>query len=121
MATLEIRDGILHLKMSGLEQLGSCHGPVKMPISEIRSVEFLDDPWTSKTMRGMRAPGTGIPYVIMLGTLRNFRGWKAFCAIYKRKPALVITWKSGPFNQWIVTAPKEALALFESDADSKSN
>ena len=109
MATFEVRDGILHLKMSALEQLGSCHRPVEMPISEIENIEFLADPWTSSTMRGMRAPGTGIPYVIMLGTLRNFRGWKAFCAIYKRKPVTVITWKSGPFSQWIVTSNREDL------------
>jgi len=121
MAKLIKRDGFIYLSLSAWEQVGALHAPVKMPETELLSVEYVENPWNSKVMRGMRAPGTGVPYLIMLGTLRNLRGWKAFCAIYKRKPAIVISWKSGPFNQWIVTAPKEELALFESDADTKSN
>lgn len=54
-------------------------------------------------MRGVRAPGTGIPFLIMLGTLRNFRGWRAFCAVYKKRPAVIINFKSGKFNSWIIT------------------
>ena len=94
------------LSLSIWEQLGGLHLEPIMEISEITSIEYVNNPWNSKTMRGMRAPGTGFPYLIMLGTLRNFRGWKAFCAIYKRKPAVIINFKSGPFNSWIVTAEK---------------
>ncbi len=104
MAKLEVKDEYVLLNLSKLEALGACHRSMKMPITELLKVEFVENPWTSRTMRGMRAPGTGIPYLIMLGTLRNLKGWKAFCAIYKRKPVAVLSWKSGPFNQWIITA-----------------
>ena len=104
MANLLISNDQLLLKMTFLEQIGSFHSPVKMPISEVTSFEYVTNPWKSNVMRGLRAPGTGFPYLIMLGTLRNFRGWKAFCAIYKRKPVIVVNWKSGPFSQWIVTS-----------------
>ena len=106
MAKLEVKDEFVLLNLSKLEALGACHRSLKMPLSELLEVEFEENPWTNKTMRGMRAPGTGIPYIIMLGTLRNLKGWKAFCAIYKRKPVAVLNWKSGQFNQWIITADK---------------
>jgi hypothetical protein len=109
MAKLEVIDGNIFLKLSKLEVLGACHRSLRMPMSELLEMKMIDNPWTSETMRGMRAPGTGIPYIIMLGTLRNLKGWKAFCAIYKKKPVVVLSWKSGSFNQWIVTANQEEL------------
>jgi hypothetical protein len=105
MAELLISDDQIKLKMSLWEQLGSFHGPVRGKISEIAEIKSVPDPWDRKNiMKGMRAPGTGIPGIIMLGTLRNFRGWKAFCAIYRHKPAVIITWRSGEFTDWIFTA-----------------
>ena len=109
MAKLELKDEYVLLKLSKLEALGACHRSLQMPITDLLKVEFVENPWTSQTMRGMRAPGTGIPYIIMLGTLRNLKGWKAFCAIYKRKSVAVLTWKSGQFNQWIITADQANL------------
>lgn len=111
MAKLEAKDEYVLLNLSKLEALGACHRSLQMPITELLTVEFVENPWTSKVMRGMRAPGTGIPYIIMLGTLRNLKGWKAFCAIYNRKPVTVLTWKSGPFNQWIMTADQADLPV----------
>ena len=96
----------IHLELNLLEKIGSFHRNLSMNISEISSIETVENPWTSKIMAGLRAPGTGVPYLIMLGTLRNFRGWKAFCAIYKRKPAVIINFKSGPYSSWIVTTDK---------------
>ena len=103
MAQLRVREGEIILQLSPWEKLGAFHGDLSMPISEIESFRSVSNPWTSEIMRGVRAPGTGIPYLIMLGTLRNFRGWKAFCAIYKKSPAVIINFKSGKFNSWIVT------------------
>jgi hypothetical protein len=121
MARLEVIDEYVLLKLSKLEALGACHRSLRMPISELLEVEFVENPWTSKTMRGMRAPGTGIPYTIMLGTLRNLKGWKAFCAIYKRNPVVVLSWKSGEFSQWIVTADESAISLYKNFAHAKAN
>lgn len=91
------------LQLSPWEKLGAFHGDLRMPISEIEFFRSISNPWTSEIMRGVRAPGTGIPFLIMLGTLRNFRGWRAFCAVYKKRPAVIINFKSGKFNSWIIT------------------
>jgi hypothetical protein len=48
----------------------------------------------------VRAPGTGIPFVVMLGTMRYLTG-KDLVAIYRRKPAAIVTLKSGKFKRWI--------------------
>ena len=66
-------------------------------------VTRISDPWNRQTLRGVRAPGTGIPFVLLLGTMR-FRGGKDFTAIYKRKPADVYTFSAGEFKRWIVSA-----------------
>jgi hypothetical protein len=113
MANLQAEAGIIALKLSKIEILGACHYSLKMPLSELQSIEFVANPWTANTMRGLRAPGTGIPFVIMLGTLRNFKGWKAFCAVYKKGPAIVLKWKSGSFNEWIVSANEEVFNLLQ--------
>ena len=110
MATV-IRDKeVLYLKLSWLEQIGAFYPAPKIAISEIESIEFAENPWNSKVMHGIRAPGTGFPLVIMLGVLRNFRGWRAFCAVYKRRPVVIFNFKSGPFKSWIITMDKSRVS-----------
>lgn len=103
---LSIENDLIRLQLSDWESVGALHPSPSMPISEISGVAYYDDLWRSKVLRGFRAPGTGVPFLIMLGTMRTMR-WKAFCAIYKRRPGVVIDFKSGPFNQWIFTMPHD--------------
>ena len=56
-------------------------------------------------MQGIRAPGTGIPWVIMLGTLRCKNG-KDFAVVYGRGSAKIYEFSGQPFSRWIVTNPK---------------
>ena len=53
-----------------------------------------------EVLKGVRAPGTGIPFLVMLGTMRYLKG-KDFVAIYRRKPSAIVTLKSGEFKRWI--------------------
>lgn len=103
MAWVEEIDGKYILRLSTWERLLAFHGEPEAPISALISRTHVSDPWNRQTLRGMRAPGTGIPYVLLLGTMR-FRGGKDFAAIYKRKPANVYTFSSGEFKRWIVSA-----------------
>ena len=103
---LIIEDGCIKLLLSEWETLGALHSSPVMPIDEITGVNYYDDLWSSKILRGFRAPGTGVPFLVMLGTMRTMK-WKAFCAIYKRRPGVVIDFKSGPFDQWIFTMPHD--------------
>ena len=88
------------LKLSVLEILGAFHGSPQVNLTEVESIEIEPNPWVRELLKGVRAPGTGIPFVVMLGTMRYLQG-KDFVAIYRRKPAAVITLRSGEFKRWI--------------------
>lgn len=100
MATIDEAPEGLHLRMSSWERLGSLHGDLLIPRASVVSSEIVPDPW--QILRGWRAPGTGIPFVIMLGTMR-YQGLKDFCVIYRRRPAHVITCREFGFSRVIAT------------------
>ena len=98
-----IREGNeLILKLSFWEKLGALNSSPRTSLDSIEKIEFIDQLWGSSTLRGVRAPGTAIPYVVLLGTLRG-RGYKDFVAMAGRGEGVVITLKSGPFARWIFT------------------
>lgn len=99
MAHLVINGDRVRLSLSPLEALGAVHASPEIAISEIESIEIVSNPWTSEVLKGVRI-GTGVPFVVLLGTMMYLSG-KDFCAIYKRRPSAVITLKSGPFKRWI--------------------
>lgn len=101
MARLLIERDALHLSLGGWEQLGSLHADIRVPLDHITKVETSANPW--RLLRGIRAPGTGMPGVIMLGTMRK-KGKKDFCAIYKKNPAVVVHLHDEPFERLIVTS-----------------
>jgi hypothetical protein len=100
MAHLVINGDKVSMKLSLLESLGAFAKSPTVPLTEIESVEIVADPWTNQVLKGVRAPGTGIPFVVLLGTMR-YRDGKDLCAIYKRRPNALVTLKSGPFKRWI--------------------
>jgi len=100
MAHLEISEAKVRLNFSVLEMLGAFAKSPEVSIDQVESVEIVDDPWSNRVLRGVRAPGTGIPLIVMLGTLR-YPGGKDLCAIYKRRPTAIVRLKSGPFKRWI--------------------
>jgi hypothetical protein len=101
MARLVMSDSKVRLELSFLEVLGAFHRSLEIDLDQVESVEVVENPWTGDLLKGVRAPGTGIPFVILLGTMRYAKG-KDFCVFYRRKPTAVITLKSGPFKRWIV-------------------
>ena len=102
MAKVIEADGVVTLKLSRLEKIGGLHGDISVANSQLISKIEVPNPWTKEYLRGVRAPGTGIPYVILLGTMR-FKGGKDFCAIYKRTPAMIYEFADAPFKRWIVS------------------
>ena len=106
MAKIIHNQGELRLQLSKLEELGALHRSPRAPIGDVVRVRKVSDPWNREIMRGVRAPGTGIPNVIMLGTLR-YRGGKSFSAVYRRRPTYVMEFDRGEFDTWIVTTDTE--------------
>lgn len=77
-------------------------GDVHIPLSSVRAVRVASDPW--KELRGIRAPGTGIPGVISLCTRRG-QGIRDFAAVYRHQPALVVATERADFDRLVVSLP----------------
>lgn len=105
MARAIVRGSEVILQLSGGEKFFGFHKSPKVKISDILLIERVDNFWTSWRLGGIRAPGTGIPMFIGLGTWRR-KGRKSFCAIYKKEPGYKITMKNGEFESWLFSAPE---------------
>lgn len=102
MATVEVNGNSITLNLSFWEKIGSFHKDLVVPKDKLIKKTVHQNPWTKEVLQGVRAPGTGIPYVILLGTMR-YKGGKDFTAIYKRKPVTVYEFKDSTYKRWIVT------------------
>ena len=102
MAQIILEEDEISLQLSKLEVIGAFHRSPRSSMSNLLDIRRVENPWSSSVMRGMRAPGTGIPFLIMLGTLR-YRGGKDFAAIYGRNPAYVLRFKGEEFNSWLIS------------------
>lgn len=100
MARLVVNEKTVQLRFSVLEILGAFHSSPTIDLDQVESVEVVENPWVRDVLKGIRAPGTGIPFVVMLGTMRYLKG-KDLVAIYRRKPAAILNLKSGPFKRWV--------------------
>ena len=101
MARVVVNGDRVRFELSLWEKLGAFAHSQEIAISDVDSVEIVSNPWPSAVLKGVRAPGTGIPFIVMLGTMR-YCGGKDLCAIYKRRPSAVVTLKSGPYKRWIL-------------------
>jgi hypothetical protein len=102
MATLVLNGEDLTLQLSPLERVGSIVSPPKARLDQVESVEFRDNLWSAELLQGVRSPGTGFPYVVMIGVMRRLKT-KDFCVIKRKKPGVVITFSAGPYQRWIYT------------------
>ncbi len=116
MAHIERFGSYVIFALTPKEKFFGLHASPQAKFSEIISVRKVNKTWTRKVIRGVRAPGTGLPWVMALGTWRYLRG-KNFVAVYRKRPCYVITFNSGEFKQWVVTpdnTEEEMRAMFPS-------
>jgi hypothetical protein len=102
MAKIIEQDNTLVLSLSKLEKVAALHRNLIANKSNLASQKIVAKPWRSGLLRGFRAPGTGIPYYLLLGTMR-YKGGKDFTIIYGNQPVEVFEFKSGPYKRWIIT------------------
>ncbi len=100
MAKLEVEGDELVVTMHTAEELGAFHGPIRVPLSDVSRVRAVADAWNE--LRGIRAPGTGIPDVIALGTRRGSFG-KDFAAVYHHRPGVVVELHGEEFSRLVIT------------------
>jgi hypothetical protein len=110
MAKVRVIDEELILELSFWERVGALHSSPRVSLNAVTKVEFIDNLWSNKVLRGVRAPGTGIPYKVLLGTMRG-RSYRDFTALKGRGAGVEICLNEGPFERWIFTLrqPKSEL------------
>ncbi len=100
MARLSVDGDELVLDLSGLEKVEGFHGDIRVPVSAVRDVRYTTDPWSE--LRGIRAPGTGVPGVVAVGT-RRAHGLKDFAVVHGKGPAVVVELEGAEFARLVVT------------------
>ena len=112
MARLVVEGADLVVRLSLLEKLGAFagHDP-RVPLTAVQIARVTGDPW--RDLRGLRAPGTGFPGVIMLGTTRA-RGVHDFAAVYGHRRGVVVDLKGAPWTRFVIScrddAPEDVVA-----------
>ena len=109
MAYLKIDDESVVVALSGAERVEALHANVSVPRSAVRSARAVPDGMDE--VHGVRAPGTALPGVIMVGTWRSSAG-TTFAVCHGRRPAIMIELTGQPFDRLVVTVddPEEAAA-----------
>ena len=105
MADLEVDGDELVLHLRSLEKAEGMHSDIRVPLATVRAVRAVDDPWPE--LRGIRAPGTGVPNVIAVGTRRGGFG-KDFAAVHGKGPAVVVDLENTGYGRLVVTADDAA-------------
>ena len=104
MATLTKTPRGLNVVLSGKEEFFGLKKSFEIPWEQVLNIASVSDLWEHR--RGIRAPGTGFPGVIMLGTTR-YQGHKDFNAIYGHKPGVVITLNGNEFSRVLLTRSEQ--------------
>lgn len=96
---IALPDG-LRVSLSAKEEFFGLKKSFVVPWLQIINIAQVDDLWVH--LRGIRAPGTGFPNVIMLGTTR-YQGKKDFNAVYGHRPGFVVTLTGHSFARVLAT------------------
>jgi hypothetical protein len=102
MAHFEVDGDRLVLRLTAAEHLESIHGDLEMPRDSVTSARATDDVWSE--LRGIRAPGTGIPGVVAVGTRRGGFG-KDFAVVHGKGPGVVVELREQAFQRIVITVP----------------
>ena len=109
MAELVIDNESLTVVLSAAERVEALHRNVTVPRAAITGVRAVVDGMDE--VRGLRAPGTGLPGVVMVGTWRSGDS-TTFAVCHGRRPAVVVDLTGQAFDRLVVTVdnPEEAVA-----------
>jgi len=110
MACLVVDGDELVIRLSQIEQLAAFRGDVHVPLSAVADVSVQNDPYDS--LRGFRAPGTGVPGMCAYGVRLLTGGRPDFAALHGRGPGLRVDLGPGaPFGRLLITVDDPAGAV----------
>lgn len=119
MAELEVDGDTVRLRLRPSEKWASLRRhDIVLRRDQITSVEVVDRPF--RALRGLRAPGTGVPGVIAMGVWRG-RGVKDFVLLRRGQRGLVLTLSGdAPYRRMVVgiADPEAAAALVAPDGSA---
>jgi hypothetical protein len=100
MANVIIDDRTVVVSLSAIEKAEALHGDVCVPRSAVTTTRVVPDGMAE--VHGVRAPGTSLPGVIMVGVWRTATS-AMFAACHGRGPAIVIDLDGAQFDRLVVT------------------
>ncbi len=96
------------MELTGGERIGAVRRrDVAASPAQLVDAQPVGDVW--EHLRGFRAPGTGFPGRIMLGTTR-YEGRKDFCVVGRHGPGIVVELRDHEFARVLVSVPAEQAA-----------
>ncbi len=99
MATLQLTDSTLTIRLTRFEKIAGLLRDVEVPRSAVRSVDVVGDALTAA--RGLRAPGLGLPGVRKIGTWRR-SGERTLVSVRRDQPALRIRLEGQRYDTLLV-------------------
>ena len=99
MATVTITSSDVTLGLSSFERIGGLLRDLSVPRNAVVSATAVENGF--KALRGLRAPGLGLPWVRAIGTWRG-KGYKDWVSVQKG-PALVLELRDQKFARAIVS------------------
>jgi hypothetical protein len=105
MTNLAIEGPELVVHLSVAERLAALRSSdARFALSSVIDAAVEPNAWAA--LRGVRAPGTGIPYVIAYGTLRHGDGKDLALVRGGKKPGLRVDFSpAAPFARLVITVP----------------
>jgi len=100
MAEVVVQDGKVALRLTRLEHVEGFRRDLAAPVGSVTAARVVADPWAE--LRGIRAPGTGVPGRVAVGTRRGSFG-KDFAAVHGKVPGIVVEFSGQEFQRWVVT------------------
>jgi hypothetical protein len=109
MAQISITRSNVTLSLSTLEKVGGLLRDLSVPRNAVVSATAVDD--GLKALRGLRAPGLGLPWVRAIGTWRG-KGYRDWVSV-GRGPAVVLELKDQKFARAVVSVADAAKVAAE--------
>jgi hypothetical protein len=100
VADVRVEGTEIVVALTALEKVEAVHGDVRLPLAALRGAEVLDD--AIRAVHGLRAPGTGVPGMVAVGTFRA-SGEKLFAVVHHNTPRGVgLRFEGADFDEVIV-------------------